>query len=471
MKSPESPESPDSTHSTKAGKNPIRAPEGDAYRYRLLHRVLCMSPSFWLAGLEARGLPLPEGTRLPRDFGAVRATYERLGPVAIGEREAWLTRIAPHIFGCEVISAMRSGMPMDEGDLAEAGSEIRRTQETRMERGNPAMAMIAVPLGYDWARLRDHIGSQLEHLSLAKGVLPQELPFKLMPSKLSNSDLLRFAETAWLAKAETLLRDPGSRLRNPKSGLKLKRAEIHRRFWPSSSNSRSGNGREDRHLHRAGLQVDNKVKLAYIIAENAARGMFPFTKPLLDEGSTWELFSKSFLPDRAREYQERVRAAFEAENPDEEWDGDIGDAILDEDTEAIAERMSEELGRELLKLADMAAELNRMPIPQAVFAFCMSAHEDQVRAAFEAEHPGQEWRGDATVSFWAKDPDELMASMSDEEVRQIIAQIEERAAVSYAQGVPALLDALRARFQEKPPSSQGRGNQKSLRPTRRGNDA
>jgi hypothetical protein len=452
------------THSTKAGKNPIRAPEGDAYRYGLLYDYLCMSPSYWLAGLEARGLPLPEGTRLPDDFSTVRATYQRLGPVARGEGQAWLTRLAPHILGCDVISAMRSGLPMDKGDLANAGSEIRRIQKTRMERGNPAMALIAVPLGYDWAQLRDHIGSQLGHLSLAKGVMPQKLPFKLMRCKLSNSDLLRLAETASLAKAGTLLRDPGSR-------LKLKRSEIHRRFWPTSSNSRPGEGRDTRHLHRAGMQVENMIKRAYTIAENAARGMFPFTKPLLDEGSTWELFSKSFLADRAREYEERVRASFEAENPDEEWDGDVGEALLDEDDENFANGMPEEQGREILKEAEMAAELNRMPIPQAVFAFCMREHERQVRAAFEAEHPGQEWRGDATVSFWAKDPDELMASMSNKEVRQIIAQLEERAATSYVQGAPSLLDALRARFQEKPPSSSRRGNPRSLRPTRRGNDA
>ena len=336
-------------------------PKGDAARYRLLFHFLFMSPSYWLADRIAQGKGLPDNVRLPRDFDRVRKTYEDLGRVELADRETWLAHVAPHLNGIEVISLIGSGVPMAKPDLGTITAEAVERDPNQGAHDDPTRAVIAVPLGYDWAHIGEHIQLMLTDLSNREGVSRRQPKFRLMRTKLRNEELWRLVDAVWMSKAGRSYRDLLAR-------FQLTNIATHSRLWPARENRGADAKKRDRNARIEGIQAYNKIKKAYEIAENAARGSFPFTKAPPKNDTMWEHFGGTWFRDRIQAYDDQVRAKLRADFPKEDWDSDDDDEVVffEEDAEDIAAKVNEHQARELLKAIGDSHELNSIPFAKAL---------------------------------------------------------------------------------------------------------
>lgn len=226
--------------------------------------ALQLSPSYELARLERAG-QLPADTILPADFDAVLAVYDDLGDVTL-DVEEWTNKYAFRAFGHggEKPSVTSLGV-IRYGDEQVANRLDDFASSTWIAQGERSSLIAAIPLGMAKAQILSQVAELLD---------------AVQPTDRDTSPVLpRYKVTATsrlLVSARKYLRCLEIRKAHPtmplwQIGMK---ARLSRQYNGLLGKSADGRGTL---VERQNLKemTSRAVSRGHMIAENAARGIFP----------------------------------------------------------------------------------------------------------------------------------------------------------------------------------------------------
>lgn len=243
------------------------------WRYEQFFKFLQLSPSYRLARLKATGKLEGKRIRFPRDFEVVEKTYAACGDVTKTHFWEWWLATGQYALGSNVRSRPRlllkvsAGQPVAEDDVVAAQEALKEFAVLdRVAEGQPSVIVAAIPLSGG----RNAILRAFNQL-LAQHLVPEDdrkrLPdFKFATNKIRKATVVAAGSLAVLRAA------------NPKAKLYLlgNKLNVSKHVTPNQR-SRVGLGGDRRLME---IMTSRQLRRAYILAENAARGVFPSFKPL-----------------------------------------------------------------------------------------------------------------------------------------------------------------------------------------------
>ena len=247
---------------------------------KLWHDFLVLSPSYELAR-RCRAGELSGTEALPDDFDAVLSVYDDLGAVTFLEFSEWWQEVRFRYFGFggdrrpAIVGLGIIDENADEAGLAKIGDALKayHTQQWD-EQGQPSSLIAAIPLGLPKAQLIRQITNLLNGMPVGEQIAKRAMNAKytLTGAKLHRDSIVRYRDCL-LAKA----RMPKAPLWRIGSAANLSDT-YGGRLKPQVARAYS---HEDQMADREAMKflAGRAVKRGYVIAENAARGIFPSYKP------------------------------------------------------------------------------------------------------------------------------------------------------------------------------------------------
>lgn len=240
----------------------------------LWHRFLVFSPSYELARKSRTG-ELTGAEVLPADFETVLRVYDDLGPVRFNEFSEWWQPIRFQQFGFagdKRPAVERIGIVNDGGDmpLSELGKALTAYHAlTWAEQGQPAALIAAIPFGLPKSQIMRQIGQLLDDMPSVDPIERRAMNarYSLHGTKLHRDSV---------AKYHDVLRAKSVNPTKPlwRIGLMAQLSYTYTNLIKQSEN-RMGSVDDRNNLKEL---TSRAFKRGHMIAENAARGIFPSYK-------------------------------------------------------------------------------------------------------------------------------------------------------------------------------------------------
>lgn len=236
-------------------------------RTRHWYDALQLSPSYELARQHNAGT-LPADAILPADFDTVRAVYDDLGDVTLGIDE-WVDKYAFTAFGRggEKPSVSSLGV-IRYGDGQTTHRLDDFTASTWIAQGERSTLIAAIPLGMTKAQILNQVAALLDDMQPTDRDTSPVIPkYKVEASPLVRETAIKYLRCLKL------------RRRNPKMplwqiGLKAKLSDTYVGLMKKSED---GKGTDDERKMLKEM-TSRAVSRGHMVAENAARGIFPSYK-------------------------------------------------------------------------------------------------------------------------------------------------------------------------------------------------
>lgn len=249
------------------------------WRYPRFLDFLQISPSYRLAHLVAIGAVKRSDQPLPADFQQVERTYAAFGDVTHTYFWDWWLRTAQYQFGVSLKPEARVLLKLDlrqqptENDIRKAQAELAdHLFIDRPAQGNQATIVVALPVHNDRKTMLKAFERLLDQ---AYGLLGQQegiAPFSIQRNKM-REHTLRMALKVLRARAA---------LPNERLFIIGNRANVSPANMTGEQRSRiDGEGKGKR--RQMEIMTIRHLNRAYVLAENAARGIFPSLAPLADD--------------------------------------------------------------------------------------------------------------------------------------------------------------------------------------------
>lgn len=249
------------------------------WRYPRFLDFLQISPSYRLAHLVATGAVKRSDQSLPADFQQVERTYAAFGDVTHTYFWDWWLRTAQYQFGVSLKPEARVLLKLDirqqptETDIRQAETELAdHLFIDRPAQGNQATIVVALPVHNDRKTMLKAFERLLDE---TYGLLGQQegiAPFSIQRNKM-REHTLRMALRVLRARAAL-----------PKERLFIigHRANVSPANVTGEQRSRV-NGEDKDKRKQMEIMTIRHLNRAYVLAENAARGLFPSLAPLADD--------------------------------------------------------------------------------------------------------------------------------------------------------------------------------------------
>lgn len=237
----------------------------------LWFRFLAISPSYELAR-KCRAGELTGAEVLPADFDAVLAVYDDLGDVQVMHFQHWWKDGALRHFGYsgDKPSVTRIGVARGGADpeqwTALGDSLGAYAGENWLQQGERTTLVAAIPVGLPKAQIMKQLAALLDELpEVERKLIPQEPRYKLTGKKLDRQSIEKY-----LRALETKRKTPDAKLWE--IGVKGKLSGTY-----SDQEARSQQRTYDQAGDRKNLKelTSRALLRGHMIAENAARGLFP----------------------------------------------------------------------------------------------------------------------------------------------------------------------------------------------------
>jgi hypothetical protein len=277
-----------------------------SWLYEVMFMFLQVSPSYRLAHLDARGRLRLAANQLPPDFDVVRSVYADLGNVYYIDFDQWWFGKAQHRFGhdnalpAKIFDLLSQGEPATEklaASITDALTAYLIAQ--RSAAFSPAVAVIGLPIYSDKEACKAVMNEMIDAIYGDQSAHEPGLPYRLVKNKRKHRDMIRLLQLVWLRcgfKYTNRHATAGHRLMSRIGLTKLNRTT------PAKAGSRESVDQSTQKTNAA-IAMQTRLREAYRMAENAARGIFPSEQPLANE-RTWD----SFLgPDLHRLIRNQLR--------------------------------------------------------------------------------------------------------------------------------------------------------------------
>lgn len=245
----------------------------DVAYYMLWFEYLKISPSYELARKKRAGIwTAAEEARKPADFDDVLAIYDDLGDVRSLLFDQWWLETAIAFFGYqgEKPRVTRVGaLRHDTQDNAEKLVANARTyvDSAWRKQGGQATVVLAIPVGLPKAQIAKQVAAFVAKFPEAHRNLTSNPPkYKLVRRKLDSSSLFKYLMCVWV------------KAKFPK--MALWRIGVHAKVSTTYSGRLEPDGKLSPHQQtedRNALKIltSRAITRGIMIAENAARGIFP----------------------------------------------------------------------------------------------------------------------------------------------------------------------------------------------------
>lgn len=243
---------------------------------RLWHGFLVLSPSYELARRFRVG-ELPESEPLPDDFDTVLGVYDDLGGVSFNEFSVWWQEVRFRHFGFggdKRPSIVRLGVVnegTDDAALSAIGSSVKSYHSQQWtEQGQPSSMIAAIPVGLTKAQIVRQLTDLLDAMPDGSAIPKRAMNAKyvLTGTKLHRDAVVRYRDCL-LARAR-MPQAPLWRI-----GAAANVSDTYSgRLKPQVARTYS---HDDQMADREAMKflTGRAVKRGHMIAENAARGIFP----------------------------------------------------------------------------------------------------------------------------------------------------------------------------------------------------
>lgn len=249
------------------------------WRYPRFLDFLQISPSYRLAHLIAKGAVKRSDQPLPADFQQVERTYAAFGDVTHTYFWDWWLRTAQYQFGVSLKPEARVLLKLNlrqqptENDIGQAQAELAdHLFIDRPAQGNQATIVVALPVHNDRKTMLKAFERLLDQ---TYGLLGQQeglAPFSVQRNKM-REHTLRMALKVLRARAA---------LPNERLFIIGNRANVSPANMTGEQRSRiDGEGKGKR--RQMEIMTIRHLNRAYVLAENAARGLFPSLAPLAED--------------------------------------------------------------------------------------------------------------------------------------------------------------------------------------------
>lgn len=244
--------------------------------FRLWFGFLRISPSYELARRYRTG-DVSRSAALPADFETVLAVYDDLGDLSSIRFAEWWRGVGFQHFGYEgqKPELVRLGVLSyddDDDQLMRMRSSVRDylTEEWR-DQGQPTAIVAAIPVGVPKAQIMKQIAAMLggiarEEREHERQLVGRSVKYGLVQAKLHQRSVGQYLDTM-LAKA----RSPSSTLWQ--IGALANLSYTHSR-WLDPTATPTGKDQTDAR-DRLKILTSRALHRGHMIAENAARGIFP----------------------------------------------------------------------------------------------------------------------------------------------------------------------------------------------------
>lgn len=238
--------------------------------YLLWKEYLQLSPSYELAR-QMRAGQLPKETKLPDDFEDVLSVYDDLGDIIHISFDDWWTNTGMEFFGhhgdkprvglIATLSAKRDNMAQEFQQKAD-----KYVQGRWLQQGKQRSALVAIPLGLTKSQMVRQIAAILDkYPENQKGFVREAPKYQLDGTKHDSKSLFKYIMCLWLkaGKPDFTLWQIGAEAK-----LSATYSDRLRDLKPS---------RHQQSEDRTALKIltSRALNRGHMIAENAARGIFP----------------------------------------------------------------------------------------------------------------------------------------------------------------------------------------------------
>lgn len=244
--------------------------------YMLWFEYLAISPSYELAQRYRTGaLTEAEQAQLPKDFDRVLEVYDDLGDVQRILFDTWWSETAVHYFGTlgskPKVQRLATLRPKKKTDVAADRLDQFVSSIWRQQGKQPTM-IAAIPLGMPKAQVLKAVAALLDGYPTEDRTFNIDPKYRLAGKRQNSNALFAYLRTAHLRSAmpKQELWRVGSRA---KISFSYSGAVDH-----TADLKRSGDAAHERILLT--IMTSRALKRAQLIAENAARGVFPSYAPL-----------------------------------------------------------------------------------------------------------------------------------------------------------------------------------------------
>lgn len=229
------------------------------YRYELLVDYLKLSPTYQ-AICKSKGKPIKDA---PKDWAKVTKTYADFGDVFSIQEHRWWRDIGMSLFGIKARAS--TAFAIGNEDVLQNKNALRNAHNIWNEMSNPDLLILAIPTNQTKQKALKQVTDLIRAYKFASAAQLKVKPkYTLIKSKLRKHTLVLGIEALKLYRRNTPLWEIGCKLdlspvdaKNVKSGENLKESKDRLQIYASKL------------IHKAEL-----------IADNAARGLFPTDKPL-----------------------------------------------------------------------------------------------------------------------------------------------------------------------------------------------
>jgi len=257
----------------------LSTPRDDAAWFRLWGQFLRASPSYEIARRYKAGT-LPADAVAPDDLEKVLAVYDDLGDVRAMSLVRWWRSVAIKQFGFEVSNPTLTRLGVishddDDDRLARIRSSVRDyLEEEWLDQIQPTSIIASIPIGLPKAQIMKQLSAMIgkavaEERSQKRQFAGDKAPYKLMAAKLHYASVAKYLLCLQLRSKEPDL--PNWRI-----GVIAKLSTTY-----SDQDARSKKPRYDEAGDHIALKelTSRALSRGHMIAENAARGIFPsYTK-------------------------------------------------------------------------------------------------------------------------------------------------------------------------------------------------
>ena len=259
---------------------PPMAGKGDLWAkkiefFRLWLEFLAISPSYELARRFRAGV-LTEDERacLPEDFKTVLAVYDDLGDVQRQHFQSWWLERGIDNFGYQGKKPSVRGiaaLKQTEQSAQEALTKMEAyLKGAWREQGRQSTLIMAIPIGLSKAQITRQIFDQLDKIPTKKREIRTTAAYLLAGKKLDSRSLFRYLATVWF------------RARFPKSalwriGALANVSSTYSKRLDTKAKIERNTSTDDRLALK--ILTSRALYRGRMIAENAARGVFPSYQP------------------------------------------------------------------------------------------------------------------------------------------------------------------------------------------------
>lgn len=232
-------------------------------------QFLQVSPSYELAR-KCRAGELTIGEPVPADFDAVLAVYDNLGSVIVPSFVDWWREIGITHFGYvgekpkpALLGAIQHNRADDPSERL-TGAVESYVSGTWHQQGEPAAIIAAIPVGLPKAQIVKWVDAMLAEHGAQQPEKPSEPTYKLYGKKLHFLSVYQY------------LRVTQAKAANPdmtlwQLGAKAKLSSLYDGLLKKSEDGKGT--AEERHALK--ILTSRALNRGHMIAENAARGIFP----------------------------------------------------------------------------------------------------------------------------------------------------------------------------------------------------